>query len=85
MQDHLDDAMLRYDFARNNLAAVDRSIVLVDLKAHLHNAGHLADDRLRGTADLLHELADLSEKFADAARALAAALDDDRSVTTERG
>jgi hypothetical protein len=74
MQDHLDDAILRYDFARQNLAAVDTRIQAARLDSHVKGAITLSVAQHHQAADLLDKQAELSEKFAQTAIALSTSL-----------
>jgi len=74
MQDHPDDALLRYDFARDNLTAVDRQVQAAQLRTHISSAIPLSTAEHQQLVALLHEQADLCGKFGEAARGLAHAL-----------
>lgn len=74
MRHHPDDALLSYDFARDNLAAVDRRVQEAQLRPHVSSAIPLSSDQHRQLVALLHEQADVSEKFSQAVRTLADAL-----------
>jgi Zn-dependent oligopeptidase len=74
MPGHLGDVLLRYDFARENLAAVDAHIQGARLDAHVKAAITLTAAQHHQLADLLQEQSELSEKFAQAADALSTAV-----------
>jgi predicted nucleic acid-binding Zn-ribbon protein len=82
MQHHPDDALLGYDFARDNLTAVDRQVQAAQLRSHISSAIPLSSEQHRQLVELLHEQAELSNKFSSAARALADALADAGEVDT---
>jgi hypothetical protein len=74
MQDHVDDAVLRYDFAHEKLAAVDADIQAARLDAHVKAAITPSAAQHHQFAHLLEQQAESSQKFAQAALALSTAL-----------
>ena len=74
MRDHMADALMRYDFARDKVAGVDSRIQQTHLDAHVTAGARLAGTDRDGLAALLADQAELSEDFATSARALADAL-----------
>jgi hypothetical protein len=76
MQSHPDDALLRYDFARDKLTAIDREVQTAKLRSHVNSALPLSGEQHQLLVALLHEQAELSDTFSQAARLLADALAD---------